>query len=230
LFLLQDAVDRRHWMAKSRFYLVNENMVGDPLPLITQITAQWQVAWHPGATLVIDESVYEYEGECACRQYSPTFPSLPVGVYFFIFLFLLFSRYIPRKPHPNGLLSHGISGWTAHMRLPMLLDIEPHLTNSKPTPREAARLLVQRTRTAHPNIQLHVVMDSGFGSFDQIDYYCSQNVLATVSLSSNQWKWLFNLLGSRCPWRAAELRWYHSPFLKRRFSLVFTKLNLNQAN
>lgn len=114
------------------------------------------------------------------------------------------SRYIPRKPHPNGMMSHGISGYTANMRVPMLLDLEPYVPLNKSTPRDAAQLLLERTLAAHPNIQYHIVMDSGFGSFDEMDYYCSKNVLTTMSLSSNQWEWLFDLLGWSCPLEAGR--------------------------
>lgn len=63
-------MDRSGWLPKSRFYLINGNMVGDIIAFATQITAQWQASWLPGSTLVIDESVYEYLGETPCHVYS----------------------------------------------------------------------------------------------------------------------------------------------------------------
>ncbi len=96
-------------------------------------------------------------------------------------------------------MSHGIAGYTAVMRLPMLLDLEPYLPQNKNTPRDAARLLVDRTLAAHPNLKPHVFFDSGFGSFTEMDHYLSLGVVTTMSLSSNQWDWLFDLLWHDCP-------------------------------
>lgn len=97
------------------------------------------------------------------------------------------------------MMSHGIAGWTAEQKLPMLLDLEPYVPANKNSPRDAARLLVERTQKAHPGIKFHIIMDSGFGSFDEMDHFCSNGVLATMSLSSNQWEWAFDLLGYCCP-------------------------------
>lgn len=97
------------------------------------------------------------------------------------------------------MMSHGISGYTARLRVPMLLDFEPYLPHNKATPREAARLLVQRTQLAHPHLALHIVFDSGFGSFDEMQYYLDNEVVTTMSMPSSQWSWLWDMLGWECP-------------------------------
>ena len=99
-------------------------MAPDIVDLCRVIGAQWQQAWEPGNTLVVDESVYAFLGESPCHTY------------------------IPRKPHPNGLLSYGISGYTSVLRLPMLLDLEPWVPGNKLSARDSAKALVARTRAA----------------------------------------------------------------------------------
>lgn len=125
---------------------------------------------------MVDESVYE----CLAKD-------CPVHVY------------IPRKPHPNGLKSEGIAGYTAKLRLPYVLDLEPYLPGNKVTPRESCRRLVGRTLSNHKGLALHLVVDSGFGSFDECAYFTKIGVDVTMSMSSNQWSWLWDCLSFNCP-------------------------------
>lgn len=175
----QEKYDKMDWLPQYRFNLIN-NCVGldhDALySFCTFVTARWQAAWLPGSTLVTDESVYEWLGT-----------KCPVHVY------------IPRKPHPNGNKSEGISGYTAVLRLPYLLDLEPYLPGNKLTPRDACRRLVERTLANHPGLPLHLVTDSGFGSFEEAAYYSKLGVEVTMSMPSNQWSWLWDCLAYGCP-------------------------------
>jgi len=97
------------------------------------------------------------------------------------------------------MMSHGLSGYTAKMRMPFLLDIEPYVPHNKATPRDAARTLVDRAKTAYPELRLHIIFDSGFGSFDELAHYTDIGVLATMSMPSKQKSWLWDLLGWSCP-------------------------------
>lgn len=141
---------------------------------------QWQLAWQPGNTLVVDESVYEYLGASPCHVY------------------------IPRKPHPNGIMSYGISGYTSVLKLPMLLDLEPWVPSNKLSARDSAKALVDRTRASHPTLQLHVVMDSAFGSFGDVAFYHSKGVSVTTSMAENKKPWLWDLLSYQCPLEAGR--------------------------
>lgn len=175
----QEKRDRSLWLPKYRFNLINK-CIGLNTDLLysfcTLVSARWQMGWLPGATLVCDESVYEdLSTDC------------PVKVY------------IPRKPHPNGLKSEGLSGYTAVRRLPFVLDLEPHLPGNKITPRDAARRLVERTLANHPSLPIHLVVDSGFGSFDEASHYTKLGVEVTMSMPSNQWSWLWECLATSCP-------------------------------
>lgn len=85
------------------------------------------------------------------------------------------------------------------MKCPMLLDIEPFVPENKFTPRDAARALVRRTKDAHPHLSLHVIFDSGFGSFDESQYYLEKGVLTTMSMPSTHKPWLWEMLRWKCP-------------------------------
>lgn len=107
----------------------------------------------------------------------------------------------------------------------MLLDLEPYVPTNKNAPRLAAQLLVGRAQSNHPGIKYHIFFDSGFGSFDEMDYYCSKNVLTTMSLSSNQWDWLFDLMGADCPLEAGRTASVPLPLSKTEIlaNIYFTK-------
>lgn len=161
--------------------LINGNMAPNIVNLCHLLGAQWQQSWQPGNTLVVDESVYEFFGESPCHVY------------------------IPRKPHPNGLMSYGISGYTSVLKLPMLLDLEPWVAGNKLPARNSAKILVDRTRAAHPTLHLHIVMDSAFGSFGDVSEYHSKGVSVTMSMADNKKSWLWALLGHSCPLEAGRV-------------------------
>lgn len=125
--------------------------------------------------MVVDESVYEFFGASPCHVY------------------------IPRKPHPNGLLSYGLSGYTSIMKLPMLLDIEPWVPSNKLSARESASVLVDRLRSSHRHLQPHIVMDSLFGSFSDVRKYYAKGVLVTASMQQKPKSWLWDMLVWNCP-------------------------------
>lgn len=125
--------------------------------------------------LVIDESVYEYKGVSPCHVF------------------------IPRKPHPNGLLSYGICGYTAALKLPMLVDLEPWLPGNKLSAQKSARALVNRLLDHYgDSLNFHIVTDSAFGSFEEADYYLSRNVKITSSMAHKSKEWLWSMLVSGC--------------------------------
>jgi hypothetical protein len=96
-------------------------------------------------------------------------------------------------------MSYGLSGYTAVQKLPMLLDIEPWVPGNKRSARDSARELVLRARQKHPLLQFHIVVDSGFGSFEEIEYFHSLGVRATMSMPQNQRSWLWEALSWNCP-------------------------------
>jgi hypothetical protein len=168
-------VDTTKWLPFYRFSVINGNISLDILKLSRLLATQWRLTWRPDNTMVVDESIYEFLGESPCHAY------------------------IPRKPHPNGLLSYGLSGYTSVLRLPMLLDVEPWIAGNKLTPRNNGKALVARAQASHPDIAFHIVMDSAFGSFSDVSEYHSKGVLVTMSMMDNKKPWLWSLLKWVCP-------------------------------
>lgn len=107
-------------------------------------------------------------------------------------------RYIPRKPHPNGLLSYGMAGYTAVEKMPIVLDLDPHLPGHRTHAHQALRTLMRRLKKAHPSLTPHVIADSAFGSFTTLEQMRDLGAHATFSMPSNQRAWLWEMLAWDC--------------------------------
>lgn len=175
-------------------------MVGDIKLFSSSLVGVWHSIWEPGDRWVIDESVYEFDGtKCPCKVYSLlSHPSSSMSEILFFSLMNYFS-YIFRKPHPNGAKTEGMSSYTAVQKVPMVLDIEPYVPGNKKTPRDSARALVSRFQLYHPGKSLNLVMDSGFGSFEEMDYYLGIGVKAVMSMPTKDKAWLWDLLSWGLP-------------------------------
>lgn len=130
----------------------------------------------PGSILVIDESLYEFNGTCPVR------------------------RYIPRKPHPNGLLAYGLAGFVniGSERIPFLLDFEPYMLGNEVGPHEAMLRLHSRLRARKPELRPHLVVDSAFGSFERLAEINEAGGDATMSMPATVKPWLWEMLDWRC--------------------------------
>src|SRR3546814_3944604 len=56
----------------------------------------------------------------------------------------------------------------------------------------------------HPDLNLHIVTDSGFGSFELLGWCWNNGVHATMSMPSKQKGWLWGSLGYACPLEAGR--------------------------
>jgi hypothetical protein len=130
----------------------------------------------PGNILVVDESIYEYNGDCPVR------------------------RYIPRKPHPNGLEVFGLAGLVrvGTYLLPFVYDFEPYTVGNAPTPQEAMIRLYSRLRARYALIRPSLVVDSAFGSFERLNEIMNAGGEATMSMSSKVKPWLWEMLDWDC--------------------------------
>lgn len=124
----------------------------------------------------MDESLYEYNGDCPIR------------------------RYIPRKPHPNGLLVYGLSGYfnVGQHQLPYVLDFEPYTLNNLVSAQDAMMALHSRLRRRKPSLKPHLVVDSAFGSFDRLRELQAAGGNATMSMVPTVKPWLWELLDYGC--------------------------------
>lgn len=123
--------------------------------------------------MVIDETLYEFNGECPVR------------------------RFIPRKPHQNGLLTYALASYVncGTKKLPIVLDFEPYVTGNPITAQEAMIRLYGRLRARSPQKVSHLVVDSAFGSFDKL---MELDGTATMSMSAAVRPWLWELLDWDC--------------------------------
>lgn len=150
---------KRKWLPLYRFNIINGNLTPSIVELCRTLSRRWLSVWIPGGPLVIDESIYEYLGEC------------PTHVH------------IPRKPHPDGLLAYGLSGYSSILKLPILIDVEPYVKGNVLSARMSAEKLADRLLEAHPTLKPHIVMDSLFGSFKDINSYHLKGISLTVSMA-----------------------------------------------
>jgi hypothetical protein len=130
----------------------------------------------PGSFLVVDESIYEYNGECPIR------------------------RYIPRKPHPNGLLVYGLAGYFffGTESLPYCLDFEPYLLDNQVSPQAAMMKMLERLRDRCPTLTPHLIVDSAFGSLEKLREIRALGAHATMSMPATSLKGVWELLDFNC--------------------------------
>jgi len=130
----------------------------------------------PANPLCVDESLYEFEGKCPVK------------------------RYIPRKPHPNGLLVYGIASYiyAGVDAIPFVLDFEPYTVNNQVTAQDAMIRLLERLRQRRPDVAPSLVADSAFGSFEKLGMISAAGGSATMSMSPTVTPWLWELLNWDC--------------------------------
>jgi hypothetical protein len=69
--------------------------------------------------------------------------------------------YIPRKPHPYGLLNYVGCMKLCYSHLPIVVDCQPRLPQSKKTAKEALISIARRVQL-HAIKPMLVIADSGF--------------------------------------------------------------------
>jgi hypothetical protein len=126
--------------------------------------------------MTIDESLYEYLGDCPVR------------------------KFIPRKPHPNGLEAFALACYirVGESLIPVVLDLEPYMLGNEIAPQEAMILLHSRLRQRFPFLTPSLVVDSAFGSFDRMMEIINAGGRATMSMSAQVKPWLWKMLNWDC--------------------------------
>lgn len=130
----------------------------------------------PGQILVVDESLYEFTGLCPIK------------------------RYIPRKPHPNGLMAYGLAGFfnVGGHQLPYVLDFEPYVLDNLTSAQDAMMALYNRLLERKPDLHPHLVVDSAFGSLEKLRDIVNTGGNATMSMPATTKPWLWELLDFKC--------------------------------
>ena len=144
--------------------------------------------------VVIDESVIGYQPSEAVRTRSER-EGTPIPVV-----------YIPRKPHPNGLLCYLASTYVSDPNspgfLPFIVSMVPHVRIGDFTNAEAAKHIINSWMAPQP----HWIVDAGFGSEELVQLATQRGGSMTASISQVQMGSLWKALSFSVPpgcWRAA---------------------------
>ncbi len=160
-------------ITQKRFTIITANLCCD-WPVFLQILRDaWFKAWIPGEYLAVDEAMWKYH----CANVDPSNPNPPP------------TRYIPRKPHPNGMLCYILAGKTPFG--PFAFDIQEDICEYKLNPRCALLSFQSRWKGAH---KPHIVVDSGFSGDDVILASADNGFKITGSFNKAHKLWLFQLL------------------------------------
>jgi len=163
-----------HWpISEKRFKAISSSLDANFLELADLIRTSWKEAINPGTEFSIDETLYSFHS-----RGDPTSPQ----------------RYVPRKPHPNGLLSYMAGFKTAHG--PYLFDLEPDFEIQALNARVAMERIVQRWDWA---ITPHVIVDAGFSGENPIAIVGDMGARITAGLNVAHFRFLFDTLRSNCP-------------------------------
>ena len=87
---------------------------------------------------------------------------------------------------------------TAVLKQPILLDIEPHLVESRTNASDAAKALLLRVKKAHPMLHPHLIVDSAFGSLQFMEFLRANGATAIMSMPSKPLGALWEALSWGC--------------------------------
>lgn len=131
--------------------------------------------------VAVDETIYQYE-PCFKTKDAHQLSRDPIPL-----------AYIPRKPHPNGLLDYKLACKSAKTGLPYVIDFQPYLTPYQiDSPRASMAKLCDRWPYA---TKPHITADSAFGSVDVINQLGEKGFTVTMSMSTNECPSVWKLLG-----------------------------------
>jgi len=171
---------RKYCMGHHRFSAVLSSLTcawGELLQLLRQSFMRLVI---PSSAICIDEALYQFNAHPTDQDKNPA-PK----------------RYIPRKPHPNGLLTY-----ITAIKLgknPYVLDLEPNLSYFNPiNARDAAIKLVGRSSNAFPG-PLHVIVDAGFSGTDFLETLNGLKIKFVASLNAAHFDLIFKGMNSLCP-------------------------------
>jgi hypothetical protein len=179
-------------MGINRFESIHANMI-PTIPDLKYISNKLHELWsdciEQTKVCTIDEAVIGYQPSSktkdkACEEGAPI-PTV----------------YMPRKPHPNGLLSHLLccsipNPIVANETIPFVLDIIPHLEMHDYSAKEVVEAFMDRwLLEAKP----HLVGDAAYGSFETLTKIVNWGGNGTFSFNSNKENFLWETLAFNVP-------------------------------
>lgn len=137
------------------------------------LRSSWQEAIDPGTEFCVDETMYAF--------YSQNDAGSP-------------QRFIPRKPHKNGLLSF-MAGFKTREG-PYIFDLDPDFEVNALNARSALQRMVARWPWKIPS---HVIIDAGFSGELTHQILGDLGAKVTASLNTAHFGFLFGQLRLHCP-------------------------------
>lgn len=150
--------------------------------------------------VVIDEHMNKYEPKKEAKNKAEDLQE-PIPV-----------QYIPRKPHPNGLLVYLLASHVVNPLydndsvLPFVVDFEPHLTSGDCGPQKALKACLERWNLQE---KPSIIGDAAFGSEEMVEYIRKWGATSTFSININQKPFLWSVLQSNLPpdhWKYAVVK------------------------
>ena len=105
-------------------------------------------------------------------------------------------RWIPRKPHPTGLLTY-LGCFKLASGVPYAFDLVPDLIKTEPVnPRDALASILGCWEWT--GIRPHVIADAGFSGKEMLTIINLMNCYLTLSINKQHKRWLFAILKRNC--------------------------------
>lgn len=165
-----------YWpMQRERFTTITSALSCDFQVLGQILRDAWAKAIDPSQEFSVDEAMFAFQSKDLA---SP-------------------QRYIPRKPHPNGLLGY-LACFKTLEGDPYVFDIlADTVLNGKMNPRDAMQAFLNRFPWKY--LTPHVTIDAGFSEEGLFRVILDEGWYFTSSVNIQHKKWLFSLLDSLCP-------------------------------
>ena len=169
-----------------RMRLVLSSLSCDWVEFVGLLRSNWKRCITPCEIYCIDEAIFAFKPRGKQKTTCP-------------------KRYIPRKPHPNGLLCY-FSTFKTAKGLPFVFDLEPDLKKDESLNPKSVILEIASRWTW--NLTCNVVADAAFHSQNVLEEF-QDDLHLTVSVNRHHKQWLFELLERYCPddkWIAVSQR------------------------
>lgn len=175
----------------------------DLLKAVEILRETWAEAISPGSIVCCDEAVWDFRPSKKAKEAAEAARD-PIPVVF-----------IPRKPHPNGLLCYFIAVKMFNTNLPYVIDLEPHISFPQVGAQTALKNMIERWDYPY---KAHVVADSAFGSLSVATAIKEWGGACTFSVSDNVVPHIWDMLNRKSKkdkWKALQNENYLFSLLPR---------------
>jgi len=162
-------------MPRGRFTAITSSLDADLGALQTLLTTNWVKCVNPANVFVMDEGLFGFYSRLG---------NTPM-------------RYIPRKPHKNGLLAY-MAAFKLKSGVPFVFDIA--LDTEINDPLKGREVLLQfLQRWPWPAVTPFVVVDAGFSGEEMTETLLAEEKFFMMSINRQHKRDLFDLMDRCCP-------------------------------